>query len=137
MRRALTLLVVLAAAGVIGLIAWSLVGGDDEPAVHEATSDGDGLSVTDAINRAPDIDFAVRGYVFDDGAFVQLCQGIVMTEPPRCRGPVLLLHDLDLARVNLLEAKTVRYTDEPVILGGRINGTQLFVVDVLAARSSS
>jgi len=136
MRRWLSWLLVIAAVGVVVVVATSFIGGNDAPAVHEATSNADGLSVTDAINRAPDVDFAVRGYVFDDGSFVQLCQGITMSSPPSCRGPVLLLHDLDLARVNLLDAKTVRYTDEPVILGGRINGTQLFVVDVLASQAS-
>ena len=136
MRRWLSWLLVLAAIGVIIVVVSTLVGGDDAPAVHEAKSNADGLSVTDAINRAPDVSFAVRGYVFDDGAFVQRCQGITMSSPPSCRGPVLLLHDLDLARVNLVDGTTVRYTDEPVILGGRINGTQLFVVDVLASQSS-
>lgn len=122
----------LAAVGVIGVVVWTLAGGNDQPTVRRAESNGDGLSVMDAINRAPNIAFAVRGYVVDDGAFVQLCNGLELSSPPKCVGPSLLLRNLDLARINLVTAKTVKYTKDPVILGGNVDGTQLLVVDVLA-----
>ena len=138
MRRVGTWLLVLAAVVVLVVVGVAVFGGgDDEPSERIAESNKDGLSVNDAINRAPDVAFAVRGYVFDDGAFVQLCQGIVLSDPPKCHGPSMLVRNLDLARVNLVRAGTVRYTKEPVILGGRVDGTQLSVVDVLAAGDDS
>jgi hypothetical protein len=134
MRRVLTGALVIAALAVLVVVGVAVFGGDDDtPPVTQAESNDDGLSVGEAINRTPDVAFAVRGYVFDDGAFVQLCQGIVHDKPPKCRGPSVLLRNLDLARVNLEESRGVRYTAEPVLLGGRIDGTQLFVVDVLSS----
>jgi hypothetical protein len=133
MGRILRGALVLAAIGVVAFVVWTVAAGDDEPTVREAPSNRDGLSVADAINRAPKVAFAVRGFIVDDGAFVQLCERIVLETPPKCAGSVLLLRNLDLARVNLEERGGVRYTAEPVILGGRVDGTQLSVVDVLAA----
>lgn len=134
MRRVLNALIVLAAVGVIAFVVVSLTRGDDsaEPSVTVAKSDDKALSVKDAINRSPNVAFAVRGYVIDDGAFVQLCEGIQDTKPPRCAGSVLLVRNLDIARVNTNRSGKVRWTPEPVVLGGRIDGTQLYVLDVLA-----
>jgi hypothetical protein len=110
--------------------------GEDDDFV-EAESDDEALSVLDAINRNPGVSFAVRGWVYDDGSFVQLCQGLYTEGEPRCRGPVLLLKNLDLARLDLeageWNGNEVRYTDEPVILGGTIDGTQLSVVEILSS----
>ncbi|MEN3272570.1 MAG: hypothetical protein V7636_1331 [Actinomycetota bacterium] len=133
-RRVLNALLVLAAIGVIVFVIVSLTRGDsdDEPSVKLSESDDAALSVKEAINRAPNVAFAVRGYVFDDGAFVQLCEGMQDTNPPRCAGSVLLVRNLDLARLNTHTSGKVRWTPEPVVLGGRIDGTQLYVLDVLA-----
>jgi hypothetical protein len=134
MRRLVSALLVVAAIGVLGVVVWSFVRDDGSDAdVALTKSDAKALSVEDAVNRAPDVAFAVRGYVVDDGAFVQLCQGIQKTRPPRCGGAVVLLRNLDLARLNLERSGKVRYTPEPVILGGRLDGTQLYVLDVVAA----
>ena len=133
MRRVVNALIVLAALGVIAFVVISLTGGEsDDPSVTLAKSDDKALSVKDAINRAPNVAFAVRGYVIDDGAFVQLCEGIQDTKPARCAGSVLLVRNLDIARVNTNRSGKVRWTPEPVVLGGRIDGTQLYVLDVLA-----
>jgi hypothetical protein len=133
-RRILNALLVLAAVGVILVVVISLTRSDDgdEPSVKYAKSDETAISVKEAINRAPNVAFAVRGYVFDDGAFVQLCEGMQETSPPRCAGSVLLARNLDLARLNTHRSGTVRWTPDPVVLGGRIDGTQLYVLDVLA-----
>ncbi|MEA3019105.1 MAG: hypothetical protein QOI47_629 [Actinomycetota bacterium] len=137
-RRVVTALVIVAAAGILGLVLWTLtIGGARTPAVREAASNAEGLSVGDAVNRAPTVSFAVRGFVVDDGAFVQLCESLLMTKPPKCRGPVMLVRNLDLARLNLKSGtrggRRIRYTDQPVILGGRVDGTQLSVEDVLGS----
>lgn len=133
MRRAVTALLVVASIAVVVIVVVSFVGGDDgAPSVKLAESNDRGLSVKDAINRSPEIAFAVRGYVVDDGAFVQLCEGLQKTNPPRCGGSVLLVRNLDLARVNTEHKGKVRWTPEPVVLGGKIDGTQLYVLDVLA-----
>ena len=112
-------------------------GGDDAPAYDEVESDDDALDPGDATLRAPvGTAIAVRGYVYDDGAFLQLCDTLSDDEPPRCVGPSLLLRGLDLARLALEEGEvdgtTVLYTDEPVTLGGTVDGTQLDVVEVLS-----
>jgi hypothetical protein len=133
MRRLVSALLVVAAIGVLGVVVWSFVRDDGSDAdVDRVKSDDHALSVNDAINRAPGVAFAVRGYVVDDGAFVQLCEGLQKTHPPRCGGAVALLRNLDLARLHLERSGRVRYTPEPVVLGGRIDGTQLYVLDVLA-----
>ena len=123
--------VVLVLAGVNAFFA-----GDDGEDFEEVTSDETALAVADAINRNPGVAFAVRGWVYDDGAFLQLCNGLIDGDPPRCRGPVLLLKNLDLRRLDLEEGDrdgtTVRYTAEPVVLGGTVDGTQLSVVEVLS-----
>ena len=134
MRRVLNALVVLAAIGVIVFVIVSVARPDsnDEPSVRLAKSDDHGLSVRDAINRAPNVAFAVRGFVVDDGAFVQLCEGIQDTKPPRCAGSVLLVRNLDQSRLDMRRSGKVRWTPDPVVLGGKVDGTQLYVADVLA-----
>lgn len=131
--------IVVALLVVAGSRAFFSDDADGEPDFEEVESDDVALSVMDAINRNPTVPFAVRGYVYDDGAFLQLCNGLVDGAPPRCRGPVLLLQDLDLARLNLEEGEqdgtAVRYSAEPVILGGTIDGTQMAVVEVLNSGS--
>jgi hypothetical protein len=137
MRRVGTALLVLAALGVLAVLAFTLVGGDDdgEPEIREVLSDERGLSVKEAIARAPEDTFAVRGFAYDDGAFIQLCNGLTDQSPPRCVGPSILLLDLDLQRLPLergeVDGRRVLYTAEPVLLGGDLDGTQLRVVDVL------
>lgn len=112
-------------------------GGDDEPAYEAVESDEAALDPGDATLRAPvGTAIAVRGYVYDDGSFLQLCDSLTDDDPPRCMGPSLLLRGLDLARLSLTEAEIdgtdVLYTDEPVTLGGTVDGTQLDVVEVLS-----
>ncbi|HEX4904864.1 MAG TPA: hypothetical protein VFU93_05405 [Acidimicrobiales bacterium] len=137
MKRLLTGLLVLAAIGVLVIVVFSLLGGDDdgEPDIREVQSDERGLSVKEAIGRAPEDTFAVRGFAYDDGAFIQLCNGLTDDSPPRCVGPSVLLLDLDLQRLPLergeIDGRRVLYTEEPVLLGGNLDGTQLRVVDVL------
>ena len=137
MKRVLSGLVVLAALGVLGVLALSLFGGDDDdgPDIREVLSDERGLSVKEAIARAPEDTFAVRGFAYDDGAFIQLCNGLTDQSPPRCVGPSILLLDLDLQRLPVqdgeIDGRRVLYTEEPVLLGGNLDGTQLRVVDVL------
>lgn len=137
MKRILTGLLVLAAVGVLGVLAFSFFGDDDggEPEIREVLSDERGLSVREAIARAPEDTFAVRGFAYDDGAFIQLCNGLTDHSPPRCAGPSILLLDLDLQRLPLergeVDGRRVLYTEEPVLLGGNLDGTQLRVVDVL------
>ena len=103
----------------------------------EVQSDDTALDPEDAILRAPvGTAIAVRGYVYDDGSFVQLCDGLTDGDPPTCRGPSLLLRGLDLARLALerdeIDGTTVLYTEEPIVLGGTVDGTQLDVVEVLS-----
>lgn len=137
MKRLLMGLLVLAAIGVLVIVVFSLFGGDDdgEPDIREVQSDERGLSVKEAIGRAPEDTFAVRGFAYDDGAFIQLCNGLTDDSPPRCVGPSVLLLDLDLQRLPLergeIDGRRVLYTEEPVLLGGNLDGTQLRVVDVL------
>ena len=137
MRRIGTALLVIAALVVLGVLAFSLFGDDDdgEPDIREVQSDERGLSVSEAIGRAPEDTFAVRGFAYDDGAFIQLCNGLTDQSPPRCVGPSILLLDLDLGRLPIkegdIDGTRVLYTDEPVLLGGNLDGTQLRVVDVL------
>lgn len=127
-------LAAVVAAGVQSFFGEDDDGGDGD--YVEATSDDEALSVLDAINRNPTVPFAVRGWVYDDGAFVQLCHGLRAGSPPTCRGPVLLLRNLDLARLDMesgdWDGTPVRYTEDPVILGGTVDGTQMSVVEVLA-----
>lgn len=137
MKRLLTGLLVLAAIGVLVTIVFSVFGDDDdgEPDIREVQSDERGLSVKEAIGRAPQDTFAVRGFAYDDGAFIQLCNGLTDDSPPRCVGPSILLLDLDLQRLPVqrgeIDGRRVLYTEEPVLLGGNLDGTQLRVVDVL------
>jgi hypothetical protein len=112
-------------------------GDDGEPEFVEVESDDRALDPGDATLRAPvGTAIAVRGYVYDDGAFVQLCDGLTTEEPPRCRGPVLLVRGLDLARLAIIRAErdgaTVLYTEEPVVLGGTVDGTALDVVEIFS-----
>jgi hypothetical protein len=107
------------------------------PDFVEVQSDDTALDPGDATLRAPaGTAIAVRGYVYDDGSFLQLCDGLTEEDPPRCRGPVLLLEGLDLARLALeraeIEGTTILYTAEPVVLGGKVDGTVLDVVEVLS-----
>ena len=121
----------------IGVRAFFSDDGDGEADFVEVESDDAALDPDDAILRAPvGTAIAVRGYVYDDGSFVQLCDGLTGDEPPRCRGPALLLRGLDLARLALerdeIDGTTVLYTKEPIVLGGTVDGTQLDVVEVLS-----
>lgn len=133
--KAVRALLVVLALGIVGLVAWTLAAGDDEPTITEVESDEVAVSVGDALTRQPTVAFAVRGFVYDDGAFVQLCNGLTGGEPPTCRGPSMLLEDLDLGRVPIktgkVDGRTVRYTTEPVVLGGTLEGTLFHAVDVL------
>ena len=137
MKRILSGLVVLAAMGVLTALAFTLFGDDDdgEPQIREVVSDERGLSVKEAIGRAPEDTFAVRGVAYDDCAFIQLCNGLTDQSPPRCVGPSVLLLDLDLQRLPIeqgeIDGRRVLYTEEPVLLGGNLDGTQLRVVDIL------
>jgi hypothetical protein len=122
---------------VIAIGVRAFFDGDDGDDFVEVTSDEAAIAPGDAIQRAPaDAAIAVRGYVYDDGAFVQLCQGLQDGDPPTCRGPSLLLKNLDLARLALVEdevdGRTIHYTEEPVTLGGTVLGTELTVLEVLS-----
>jgi len=127
--------VVVAIVVAVGIRAF--FGADDDGADHvEVESDSAALSVADAVRRAPPTAIAVRGYVYDDGSFLQLCNGLVDGDPPTCRGPSVLLRNLDIARLALVEGEVggvdVLYSDEPVLLGGKVVGTELEVVEVLS-----
>ena len=118
---------VLALVLAIGVRAFFSDDGGGEADFVEVASDDAALDPGDAILRAPaDRAIAVRGYVFDDGSFLQLCQGLVDGDPPACRGPSLLLRNLDLARLDVTEADVdgtpIAYTEEPVTLGGTVLG---------------
>ena len=125
---------VLVAVGVLAFFGDDGGGGED---FVEAASDDRAISVADAIRRAPSGTIAIRGYVYDDGSFLQLCNGLVIErDPPACRGPSALLRNLDLARLDLVRATVdgvdVAYTAEPVLLGATILGTEVTVVEVLS-----
>lgn len=129
--------IVVALLVVAGVRAFFTDEPDEDEEFQEAESDDEALSVLDAINRNPQVPFAVRGWVYDDGAFLQLCHGFSTDGEPRCKGPVLLLQNLDVARLDLergeWNGEEVRYTAEPVILGGTIDGTQMAVVEILSS----
>ena len=125
---------VLVAVGVRAFFGGDDGGGED---FVEAASDEQAISVGDAIRRAPSGTIAIRGYVYDDGSFLQLCNGLVIErDPPACRGPSALLRNLDLARLDLVQATVdgvdVAYTSEPVLLGATILGAEVTVVEVLS-----
>ena len=112
---------------------------DDAPGdgFVQVDSDETALDPQDASIRAPEEAIAVRGYVYDDGSFLQLCDGLTDGDPPTCRGPSLLLRNLDLARLDLTEGEVdgtdVLYSAEPVVLGGTVLGTELTVLEVLVS----
>lgn len=111
--------------------------GSGEPDFIEVHSDDTAVDPRDATLRAPvGTAIAVRGYIYDDGSFVQLCDGLIDGDPPRCRGPALLVRGLDLARLSLthgdVDGTAVLYSEEPVVLGGTVDGTQMDVVEVLS-----
>lgn len=123
-------------AVLVAVAVRAFFGGDDEPRRVEVASDEQAISVADAIRRAPRQTIAIRGYVYDDGSFLQLCNGLVDGDPPRCLGPSALLRNLDLARLDLERGERdgvdVAWTAEPVLLGGTIAGTEVTVAEVLS-----
>lgn len=119
----------------VALAALRFVAGLDEPEVETAGSDERAFSILDALQQA-ETDIAVRGHVYDDGAFLQLCAGLKGDGPPTCAGPSLLLRQLDLARLDLEEGETaagteVLWTEEPVVVTGSLDGTVFNATDIL------
>ena len=123
---------------VLAIAARAFFDGDDPgDGFVQVDSDETALDPQDASIRAPSKAIAVRGYVYDDGSFLQLCDGLTDGDPPTCRGPSLLLRNLDLARIDLTEGEvdgtTVLYSAEPVVLGGTVLGTEMTVLEVLVS----
>lgn len=131
----------IAAAVVAVLVAVGVrafFGDDGGRDIREIASDEAAIDPEDALARAPAGKvIAVRGFVYDDGSFVQLCDGLTGDDPPRCVGPSLLVKNLDLARLALEEAEidgvSVLYTDEPIVLGGTVLGADITVTEVLSS----
>jgi hypothetical protein len=141
-RRLVPALAVVGAIAVVVIVLLSLVGGDgdgasdEDPDADRVESDDVAVSVSEAVARQPLVPFVIRGYVYDDGAFVQLCNALTREDLRRCGGPSVLLEDLDLGRLALArdeaDGRAVRYTEEPVLLGGTLDGTTFSVEDILA-----
>jgi len=132
-QRAYRILLVVALVAVV-LAALRAVTTLDEPEVDTVASDERAFSILDALQQGK-TDIAVRGHVYDDGAFLQLCSGLKDGSPPTCAGPSLLLRQLDLNRLDLergdVAGTEVVWTEQPVVLTGMLDGTVFNATDIL------
>jgi hypothetical protein len=62
---------------------------------------------------------SARGYLYDDGTGIRLCEALAESYPPQC-GVSSLRVEGELPDVEWTEAQGVRWTDEQVELSGEI-----------------
>ena len=122
--------------------------GDDLP-ILPGEDDGDGglvpvggmvvdggLTVTDALAGDATGVIAVKGFVFDDGSGMRLCETLAESFPPQCGGPSIAVEGLALADVQeyatdeepvLNTEQGVSWTDQHVTLLGELVGDVLTI----------
>jgi hypothetical protein len=130
----------LALAAVTFLLVWMVVSWLRHRDVARVHPRRDEVSVDAAAHADPDVDVAVRGYLFIDAkAGTLLCSERTTGKRPACAGLTLTLFDLDTSRIDLERADEPRggydaWSDGQVVLLGSSAGGGAFVVkDVLPA----
>jgi len=86
----------------------------DEPVTQSGGAlAGSGLTVPEALGTDATGVIAVRGFLFDDGSGLRLCEVLAESFPPQCGGAHLVIDGLTFGDVpNLPEAEDVTVTTE-------------------------
>jgi hypothetical protein len=72
----------------------------------------------------------VRGFFLASGGERRLCSAFAESAPPQCQGLSLILRGQILKVLPpLREAAGVRWSEEPVVLTGRVEGQTLVLID--------
>lgn len=129
-------LATVAAFIVSGVLFYRLVdrggGGYEQPEVEEGQ-----VSVADVIAFSRGQPLVVRGFVFEGPGSreLRLCDARQGGGPPRCIGPFVSLHGVDVGnfetRTGATEEGPVRYSPEAVTIRGVVIGTIMEVAVVL------
>ena len=108
-----------------------------KPDTEEAKTDGDALSVPDALELGFGKKTAVRGFVFiDEKTGPLLCSERSRDEPLTCEGVVFRLDNLDTSRLDLVVNKHPRkaydaWARDEVVLFGEVDGAFFVVREIV------
>lgn len=124
------------------------ISGDDAPDANDGDGTGDtispvtgalvdgGLSVPEALATDATGTIAVKGFLFDDGSGLRLCEALAESFPPQCGGESLVFDGFTVDDIsNLPQAEDivvnteqgVSWTDHSVSLFGELDGDRFTV----------
>lgn len=99
---------------------------------HEGAGIGPGISIKEARNGKVKGPILVRGYLLvRAGHRTRLCTALTKTQPPRCRGPSLVVRgeaSQDLNKLTAASSGKARWSPEPVRVLGTLEGVVLVVL---------
>lgn len=91
--------------------------------------DEDAISVIQLIASAPQGAVVVRGLLFDDGSGLRLCDALAESFPPQCPSDFVVIANPSDVAADFSVEQGVRWTDRPVLVLGRMAGSELTVID--------
>lgn len=87
------------------------------------------LSISDAVDHDGSDVIAVTGYVVIDTGSARLCASLAESFPPQCGGDSVTITNPDAtSRLPLVEEGSTQWSEEPVIVLGRMSG-EGFTID--------
>lgn len=94
----------------------------DAPSTATATAP---VGVGALLDGGPLTDVTVSGFVVWDSGGARLCEVLMESFPPQCGGAAVTISDPDSLQVELEEAQSVRWTNDPVQIVGDFDGSRL------------